>query len=561
MRLAFKDSARGGTASILLSTLAISILSLALPVMTLQVYDRILPNPDSGTLPVLIAGVCVAALLEFVLRLARGYIINWNGAVFDHKVSCDALSHLLFSDLSAARRSSPGEYLNSLSSIARIKDFYSGFNIVTIFELALVPVYLTLIYYIAGPLVLVPAAVLAAFALFATGFGDRLRHDLDRRNKADDRRYDFLLDCLEGMHTVKAFSLEDAFTRRYERIEKSSALINYRTASDASASFNAASVFGHLMSLLVIAFGAERVLAGDMTSGALIASTLLAGRIMQPVQRALSLWVRYQDYRLSERKAGSLFALPSVKRSSAVEPDVKGHAVLRNVSFAHDREMHEIFRNVNLEIKPGEAVRISGLHGGGKSHLLGVMAGLYLGAEGDVKIDGLDPLNYPYGALRKHIGLLKTKGEVFRGTIRDNITSFGSVSEEQARRTTRILGIERDVARLPRGYDTFLGDDAAHISPGLQQRIAIARVMAWNPGIVLFDNADRNLDRNGYRAVYRLLLHVKAQKSLVLVSDDPNFTALATRHVRLEQNGLREIDIPHIPAPAVRSYISQEAGL
>lgn len=558
MSFVFKDAARGGIASILLSTLAISILSLALPVMTLQVYDRILPNPESGTLPVLIGGVCVAAVLEIVLRLARGYIINWNGAAFDHKVSCDALSHLLFSDLAAAQKSSPGEYLNNLSAIGKMKEFHSGFNIVTLFELVLVPVYLALIYYIAGPLVLVPAAVLVAFSLFASGFGGKLRNDLNSRNMADDRRYDFLLDCLEGMHTVKAFSLEDAFTRRYERIEKSSARINYNTAKDASASFNAASVFGHLMSLLIIAFGAERVLAGDMTSGALIASTLLAGRIMQPVQRALSLWVRYQDYLLSKNKASSLFELPSVKRASLPEPAVEGHVTLKNISFIHSLENSDTFHNVNLDVRPGETIRITGAHGAGKSHLLGLMAGLYLGGEGQVEIDGLDPLNYPYGALRKHIGLLKTKGEIFRGTIRDNLTSFGAVTEDQARKTTRLLGIEREVARLPRGYDTFLGDDAAFISPGLQQRIAIARVMAWDPGIILFDNADRNLDRNGYRAVYKLLVHLQGRKTLILATDDPNFGALASRHMRLEVGGLKDIPAPESVTRPVIARMMEE---
>ncbi len=542
-----KEAVRDRRGSLLIATTAISILSLALPVLTLQVYDRILPNPDSGTLPVLVAGVCIAVVLECFLRMARGYIINWNGAAFDHMMSCAALSHLLYSDLAAARKTSPGEYLNQLSSIGKMKDFFSGNTTVTLFELALVPVYFVLIAYIAGPLAAVPVTVLGAFSLLAVSYGRKLRHNLNKRNSADDRRYDFLLDALTGMHTLKSFCLEDSFIRRYEWIEKQSATINYDTSKDASANFNAANVFGHMMSLLIISFGAERVMNGDMTSGALIATTLLAGRIMQPVQRGLGLWVRYQDYKLAKTKAESLFDLPSMKRKTQPEPAKTAHISLKGVSFIRGLEEGEVFRNVNFQMRAGETVRLSGEHGTGKSYILGLMAGLYLPTEGDVAIDGLDPLKFPYGTLRRHVGLLKTRGEVFRGTIRDNLTSFGGISEDEARRTTRVLGIEKEVARLPRGYDTFIGEqEGGAISPGLQQRIAIARVLAWDPGIILFDNADRNLDRNGYRAVYRLLVHLKGSKALIIVTEDPNFIGLADRQLRLESNGLRPLVMPSL---------------
>jgi ATP-binding cassette subfamily C protein LapB len=526
-----EKAVRGGTAS--------------LPVVTIQIYDRILPNPDSGTLPVLIAGVCVAVAMEFCLRLARGWIIAWNGAVFDHRVSCDALSHLLFADLSVARRTNPGEYLNRLAGIGKLKDFFNGYTTVTMFELILVPVYLILIFYIAGPLVLAPVGVLAAFTLLALALGTQLRASLNERSETDDKRYDFLLDCLEGMHTLKSFCLEDAFTRRYEWIEKQSARVNYRSSRDASSTFNAASVFSHLMSLTVVSFGALRVMDGQMTSGALIAATLLSGRIMQPVQRTLALWVRYQDYSLAHDKVAGLFALPSVRREARPEPAKAGHAVLRHVAFNHGIECGELFRGIDLQVHAGEAIRITGSNGTGKTHLLGLMAGIYIPNEGSVLIDGLDPLSFPYGTLRQHIGLLKSHGEVFRGTIRDNLTSFGSVGEDNARRTTRLLGIEREVARLPRGFDTFLDEqETGALSPGLRQRIAIARVLAWNPGIILFDNADRNLDRNGYRAVYRLLVHLKTSKALVMVTEDPNFAALADRHLHLKGSGLEPAAMP-----------------
>jgi ABC-type bacteriocin/lantibiotic exporter with double-glycine peptidase domain len=271
---------------------------------------------------------------------------------------------------------------------------------------------------------------------------------------------------------------------------------------------------------------------------------------MQPVQRALSIWIRYQDYKLAREKVDSLFSLPSIRRQPRAEPAKDGHVVLRKVSFLQGFDSHEIFQNINLNIQAGETVRISGASSVGKTHLLGLMAGLYIPDEGDVLVDGVDPLRFPYGTLRSHVGLLKSRGEVFRGTIRDNLTSFGSLPEADARRVTRLLGIEQDVARLPRGFDTFIDEyEGGIITPGLKQRIAIARVLAWNPAIVLFDNADRNLDRNGYRAVYRMLVHLKTTKALVMVTDDPNFASLASQHLQLKADGMAPIAAPVIDTP------------
>lgn len=534
---------RISVASLLLSTLAINILSLAMPVMTLQVYDRILPNPGSGTLPVLIAGVGLAIVLEAVLRLTRFYLIGWSGAAYEHRLSCAAMEKFLHADLSHMGVAGVGENLRRMSSIGKLKDFYDGYALVTISELVFVPVFLGIIVYIAGPLVAVPAAVLMVFTLISLAQGQKLRGALKSRDDIDDRRYNFLIESLEGIHAVKAFALENNFTRRYEALEEKSGLANYRVTQTTAGAFNTGAVFSHIMVGGIIAVGALFVLQGQITTGALIATMLLAGRVMQPVQRALGLWTKYQDYVLARRKSEEIFELPQniPVRGNEPEPEKTGTLDVESLGFRYNDNTPWLIRDTNLNLKRGDCILISAREDTAKSALLDVLAGVYPATTGDVKIDGCNIQCYVPEALVNHIGYIRTDGLIFRGTIRDNMTCFGLIDERKAQEMAALLRVNRNIARLPSGFDTFLsGNNTDSITPGLKQRIALVRVLAPKPHIVLFDNADKGLDRDGYSLIYSLLARLKGVATMVLVSDDRNIQELADRFFTLEDGQLVE---------------------
>ena len=214
-----------------------------------------------------------------------------------------------------------------------------------------------------------------------------------------------------------------------------------------------------------------------------------------------------------------------------------------------------ILENINLELRRGEAVLISGVHGCGKSTLLNVMAGIYPVEDGRVMVDGQRIQGYRSEDLVRHIGYVRSNPLIFRGTIRDNITCFGQTNERQAREVAALLNVDKDVAALPSGFDTFLsGNDTDNITQGLKQRIAIVRVLATRPRIILFDNADRALDKEGYAMIYSLLARIKNKVSMVIVSDDRNLRGLTERHYRLENASLVEVDEQSTEKSNVRPY-------
>jgi ATP-binding cassette subfamily C protein LapB len=541
--LLYPQGFRINVGDLLLASFTINILSLALPVMTLQVYDRLLPNPGSGTLPVLITGVCIAIVLECIMRLGRSYVMGWAGASFEHRLSCRAMNHILNADLSIPSNFGIGENLNRLSSIGRLKDFYNGYSLVTIFELIFVPLFLLLIAYIAGPLVIIPTVILMVFTIVSLIQGKTLLRDLEERDLDDDERYNFLIESLEGIHTIKSFALENTFSRRYESLEEKSTIANFKVTESAASTFNTGAVFASIMVTGVIAFGAVLVLNNQITVGALVATILLSGRIMQPTQRALGLWAKYQDYVLSRQKVESIFEIPLHKTTphEGDKPEREGTLSLHNVSFRFSDDAPWLLQNVNLNLDRGDFICLQADHTPSKTALLDLIAGIYAPTQGEIEVDRYNTLRYSPEELTNHVGYIQSDGLIFRGTIRDNMTCFGLIEEAKVQEIAALLHVDKDIASLPSGFDTFLsGGNTDTIPPGLKQRISMVRVLAPKPRIILFDNADRSLDRQGYNLVYNLLARLKNKATIILCSDDQNLATQANRSFSLRNSILTE---------------------
>lgn len=545
-------AARAALAQMTLASLTINLLSLALPVMTLQVYDRILPHAGSGTLPMLIMGVSIAIALEAALRLARAYLMGWRGAVYEYGMSCAALAHVLSAHLPDMKRRGPGEHLHQMSAIGKLRDFNNGYVTTTMIDLAFVPLFLGFIVYVAGPLAIVPAMGLMGFALLSLSQGQDLRRRLKRREKADDRRYDFLIETLSALHTLKALTLEKLFQRRYERLEETSARANFTTAEATARAFNDCTVLSHVMTAATITVGALLVLHHQITAGALVATLLLSGRMMQMVQRGLMLWIKYQDAQIARDKVAVLFDAPKDRSGMTgfdkTEPLIAGNIAIEGLRYNHPDTGETLIDVAQLEINPGDVVWISGASGAGKTTLLQLMAGVLAPTAGQVSVDGWPISRYTPTALARHIGYVNAEPVIFRGSIRHNITRFGDIDALSARRAATQLGIDRDIARLPMGFDTFLqGNISDTIPPGLKQRIAMARVIAATPGILLLDGADMSLDRHGQHLLVQHLKMMRLRVSLVIVSEEPAMQRLATRHYRLQDGHLHEA--PLLAAP------------
>jgi ATP-binding cassette, subfamily C, bacterial LapB len=513
------------------SSLFLNILGLALPMSLLQVYDRILPNKSTGTMVLLLSSVLVALLLESVLSYCRSWVTGWVGAKFEHKAGCTGFERLLTTSLTAFENDGSGIHLERMNSLGTVRDFYGGQAVLTMLDLPFAALYLSLVAIMGGWLVLVPITLLLAFALTAGKIGIRLRTAIEHRMVADDRRFNFLIEVLGGIHSVKAMSMEAQMARRYERLQESCAHSNYEVALESANALGVSSFFSQATMVAVAACGALIVIDGNMTTGGLAACSMLSGRAMAPLQKALGVWTRFQTFLLSRKRIEELFALPAEAAPDAPKmPEIKGRMTMEQVSFRYSDKMPWIIQDADIDIGEGECVAICGGNGSGKSTLLALMQGALKPSTGNIRVDGQEISSFDPQTVREQIAYLPQQGVLFQGTIVENMTLFRPNLDEVAVEMAGLLGLDEVVASMAYGFDTPVGDGAYDSLPrGIKQRIAIARALVNNPRCVLFDEANTAIDTAGDNYLRVWLERARGKRTLVLVTHRPSLVKLADR--------------------------------
>jgi len=524
------DGLRWARLDVLASSFTLNLLALVMPIVILQTYDRIVPNNSHETLLLLVVFVAGALVLDALLRLGRTYVTGWAAARFEHRLGCSMASRLLSADLAAFERSAPGVHLDRMTAIDRLRDFYCGQSILVMVDLPFAILFLGLIAYLAGLLVLVPVAILLAFSLLAWKLGRRLRAAIEDRSEVDDRRYNFIIELLTGIHTVKALGMEAQMVRRYERLQESSAGSGIEVNKLSGRAQSLGALFSNLTMVLTAGVGSLWVINGELTTGGLAASSLLAGRSLQPLLRAMGLWTQFQNVEVARGRVEEAMATPAETSADLPAlPPGKGALELEGVRFAYDADGPEIFSGVDLAVPAGAAVGIRGANGIGKSTLLRLILRLYNPTEGRVCLDGHDLAKFDPHSIREQIVYLPQQSVLFQGTIMENLTGFrGEEAIEPALEVAVKLGLDSVIARLPDGYQSRVGESGADALPGgIRQRIAIAHAIARDPKVLLFDEANSYLDASGDAMLRALLETLKGRTTLVLVSHRPSLLQLA----------------------------------
>lgn len=526
----------GGIFDLILASVFINVLALAMPLTLLQVYDRIIPNSAQGTLIMLIVGVGSALILEAFLRQGRSYVSGWMGARFEHLAGVAAVERLLNVSIVDYEKQGSGVHLERFNSLGPLKEFYAGQAILALCDLPFAVLFLGAMYYLAGHLVLVPIVLIIVFAVTAILVGTKLKDALESRMLADDRRYSFIIEVLGGIHTVKGLAMEEQMIRRYERLQETCASADYNVALHSSSASSTGALFSQLVLFCVVGYGATFVIDGALTVGGLAACTMLAGRSMQPLQKAVGIWTRFQSIQLALDRVQQLFRMEEEKASGLPElPPVRGDLTVEGMSFTYGKnkdgeDLPPLFENVSFRAEAGETIGISGAGSSGKTTLLYLLMGVFAPSEGRVTIDGLDLADYDASSIRRQIAYLPQEGVLFNGTIIENVTMFREEKIDDGLDISRLLGLDGVVAHMPHGYDTMVGDGAGDKLPkGIKQRIAIARALVDKPRVLLFDEANAAMDSAGDNTLRTLLERLKGRVTLILVTPRPSMLNLSDR--------------------------------
>jgi len=533
------DAMRGYRSELLFASCAQNILALALPITILQIYDRIIPNQTLNTLGVFMIALGIVLFLDALLNLGRSYMTSWSGVQLQHKLGCQAVDHIFRSDLRAFDEVPRGVHLQRLKSADTVKNFYAGQGLLLFVDLPFAFLFFGLIALIAGPLALVPIVISLLLVVTGKIAGQKMSRALQGRRETDNRRYNFIIEVLGAIRTVKGLGMEAMMVRRYEKLQTTSAAASYDVAEGSSWARSTGHTFSQLTAIAVGAYGCTLVFDGVLSIGGLAACTLLASRAAQPMMRALGTWTQFQNARASRDQVADVFSTPLESSPEAPEIHrIRGNVQLEKVSFTYSGYDQSLFSDVDLSLDEDETIAISGTNGSGKSTLLGLMMGVLAPSDGKVSIDGENVWDFDAVSLRSQVVYLPQKPTLFQGTILDNMTMFrGDEHVDAAMLMAERLGLHEAIGRMPQGYDTVVEHAANDGLPGgVRQRIALVRALTLvdDPKLILFDEANTFLDQKSDALLHGVLQEIKGSCAMAIVSHRPSFLALADRAYRIE---------------------------
>ena len=505
------------------SSAVINFASLALPLTILHIYDRVLPNRSFDTLAVLITGLAVVLTIDATLRIARGAIMSWHAGSFAHRQSLDAMARLMASHsatTSAARASSIIAQLRSLSDLS---DFHGSPSRLLLIDLACIPLFAIVMAIIAGPLIFVQLALLVVFFAFITTRTKKLRAIIGKKEDFEERKYDFILETLQTMPTLKSHAMEPLLMRRFERLQSSSSLELKQNVVLSQTISEAGNLLAMLMTLGIVFFGALMAIAGDLTIGALAACMLLSSQMLQPILRSLTSWnVVAQNTRRREEvtKLYDQIKDQEPKVETVIRRQAKFNPAriqVRNVAvqFGDNRP---VFQNANIDVAPGQFVGLKGADGSGRSVLMKCIFGQITPSAGQVLING-----QVASEQNSSISYVGQTPQLFQGSILDNLTLFGTYTVDDAKWVADVSGLTGQISQLPDGFDTqLLGSASTDLSAAFAQLICIARAVVSKPSILLLDDANSGLDAKSEVAFIKMLNTLRGDVSIFMTTQRPS---------------------------------------
>ncbi|WP_428650309.1 peptidase domain-containing ABC transporter [Roseibium sp.] len=509
----------------------------------LQVYDRVLPNAATDTLLVLVLGVIVTLLIDAAVKIARAAVVGRLGANFNHLAHMELFRRVLEVKPARFAKTPVSVQVHQLRSLQSISDHYGDQGRLLAIDLPAGAIFLAVLIFISGPLALVPVCLLGAFMLVSLRRNKVLQQVVADRAEQDDRKSDFILEVLTGAKTVKSQAMEALIVRRFERLQKAAARLSAKYMRLSGQSRDAASLFGTLTTICVVLAGALMVIYGSFSIGAVAASTLLSGQFIQPFLRAINQLTDMQRLKYDYQQVNELFSLPEVPRQERLTVDTDGSIRLVNVSVSRKDAARTKFADLNLTIETGQYVGFSGADGSGKSTLMKLLTGEIAPSTGKVVIGGHDYRGLHEHALRKTVAYVDNQSAIFNGTILENITMFGAVADiAHARMAAKLIGLEKEIHLLPKGYDTQLGSDlAGKVPTSTLQRICLARALAGEPKILILDEANAQLDQQAEKGLIEALTRLKGYLTVIIISHRPSMLAVADHQYELRDGKILKV--------------------
>lgn len=522
----------------LLASLIVNTFALALPLFTLNVYDRVVPNHAIETLWVLAIGVAIALVFDFILRTARAYFIDLASKRIDINLSALIMERVLGIRM-AVRPASVGSFAANLRAFEAVRDFIASATITSLIDLPFALIFLLVLAWISPWLVIPPLAGMVLVVLVSLVTQGKIRNLTELSQRAVAQRNATLVESLVGIETIKTMGAEGEMQRRWERATVFLASVGERLKLLSSGTINFAQEAQQIVSVIIIIVGVYLLIEGEMSLGGIIAASMLSGRAMAPLGQIAGLLTQYHNARIALSAIETHMQLPVERPQDSNflhRSAFRGEIEFRNVTFTYPGAEEPALRRASFHIKAGEKIGVIGRIGSGKTTIEKLVLGLYHPDEGSVLVDGIDTRQIDPAELRRSIGFVPQDSLLFYGTLRDNIAMGVPFAEaHQLVNAIEIAGLTEFVNRHPRGFDMLIGERGDSLSGGQKQAISIARAVLNDPPVLLLDEPTSAMDFQSEEQLKGKLRRLVASKTLLLVTHRTSLLELVDRLIVIDQ--------------------------
>ncbi|TOK28887.1 type I secretion system permease/ATPase [Vibrio parahaemolyticus] len=494
-------------------SLFINLLVLAIPLYMLQVYNRVISSYSTDTLLLLTIIVLAALFTMSIIDIARAQMSKSFGFWMDAKLSVFMLKR------SIQYQSHTGKSYTSqvLRDIQTIKSFLSSQAPYPLLDAPWTPLFILFVYLL-HPL-LGHIALLGSVVLFSLGLINELmtRKTMQESEVRAISHISSAELATQNANSILAMGMMNAFLEQWQSRVQSVSVLEERVAGKSIYMANFSKCVRGSLQIFLLGGGAWLVIQHEITAGAMIASSILMSRALSPMEQAIGTWRSAMSARTAYKRLKEIDAIVRQDESDMPLPKPKGHYELTGLTYRHPGATEPVLSSITLSIPPGVSVGVIGPSGTGKSTFARLLLGNIRPLAGKVTLDGMEVSIWASEDRGVHVGYLAQEVELFPGTIRENIARFKEEDPAKVIKAAQLAGCHELILKKNKGYDFVIGENGRGLSGGERQRIALARAVYGDPSIVVFDEANANLDGEGEVAYQHLIAHLKSQGSTIVV--------------------------------------------
>ena len=533
-----------------LASFVLQLISLAVPLCTQVIIDKVIAHHSMGTLGVMLAVLILFVLFSAALGYARQYLLLHTGNRIDAVLGMRVFEHLLRLPARYFEARPTGTLVARLQGVETLREFLTGAAATLVIDLPFLAVFLAAMLWYSVPLSLIAIGFVLLLAGASLAVTPILRRRIDAQFLLGARNQAFVTEHVAAMETVKSLQMEPLVAARFGRNLADYLRASFATRQLSNAYAVLAGALEQALTLAVLGAGAWLVMTEPgFTVGMLVAFQMFCSRLSQPALRLASLWQEFQQAGIALRRLADLMDAPAELYSlrPSRSHDAAGRVEVERVTFRYRDELPPVLENFSLALEPGACIALTGPSGCGKSTLARMLQGFYVPSSGAIRIDGRDTRQLAANELRQHFGVVPQETRLFAGSLFDNLVAGQPhATLPEVVDACRQAEIHAFIERLPQGYATPVGENGVGLSGGQKQRIAIARALLRRPRILIFDEATANLDRDTAEALGRTVNGLRGHATVLFIAHHVPESLRADAVMRLD--------------PAVRPVARAAAG-